>query len=349
MSWVITELHNMPLILCGIFYSVLCIFSLVTGLIYANGKKELNPLELSDKFMEKMSDEEKLKKFTVKMGWVTFVVGIVQGLTALAIFKGYNIFLNWFAIGFTIFSICSVSFKLKGKINAFPIIKLIFYVVILMILLLAGVRNYSATDEAIQYLESSENVKVSKIKEGYFFDGIGEETAMIFFPGARVQCIAYAKLMYKFAENGVDCFLLAEPLNLAFFAVYTPEKIMQKYDYENWYLSGHSLGGVIASVYASDKPEDVTGVIGLASYPLKKLPSNIEYIVFYGSEDNILSLEKFEESKKYLPDASQIYVIEGGNHSGFANYREQKGDGKAKITSNEQQDFVIQKILEYQK
>ena len=238
MNWIISEIHNMPLILCGVFYSLLCIFSIVTGLIYASGRKKLNPLELSDKFMEKLSDNEKIKKFTIKMGWVTFIVGILQGLTALAIFKGYNVFLNLFAIGFTIFSICSVIIKLKGKINFFPIIKLFFYIIILIVLLLNGINNYSATDEAIQYLSSSEKVKVSKIQEGYYFDGPGNETAIIFFPGTRVQYTAYSKLMYKFAENGQDCFLLSVPLNLAFFGVYTPEKIMQKYGYPPKYVNG---------------------------------------------------------------------------------------------------------------
>jgi len=141
MDWIITDIHNLPLIFCGIFYSVLCIFSIVTGLIYASGKRKLNPLELSEKFMEKYKDEEKLKAFTIKMGWVTFVVGIVQGLTAFAIFKGHSIALYIIAVGFTIFSICSVSVKLKGKINAFPIIKFVFYIIILIILLLNTSRG----------------------------------------------------------------------------------------------------------------------------------------------------------------------------------------------------------------
>lgn len=34
------------LCICALFYSVLCVFSIVTGIIYLSGKKELNPLEL---------------------------------------------------------------------------------------------------------------------------------------------------------------------------------------------------------------------------------------------------------------------------------------------------------------
>ena len=72
------------LTLCGLFYALLCVFSIVTGLIYVSGKRKLNPLELSDRFMARLSDPEKLRRFTVKMGWVTFAVGIVQGFTAYA-------------------------------------------------------------------------------------------------------------------------------------------------------------------------------------------------------------------------------------------------------------------------
>ena len=140
MNWVISDYHNWLLILCGLFYSVLCIFSIVTGIIYMSGKRELNPLELSDQFVKKLDTPDKLKAFTKKMGFVTFVVGIVQGLTAFSIFKGHNIVLYCIALGFTIFSVMSVLFKLKGKINAFPLMKLVFYLLILIILLLGSSR-----------------------------------------------------------------------------------------------------------------------------------------------------------------------------------------------------------------
>ena len=128
------------LLLCGIFYAVLCVFSIVTGLMYASGKKKLNPLELSEKFMSRYTDSDKLKRFTIKMGWVTFLVGIVQGITSFAIFHRHNAVLYWIALAFTLFSIASVAWKLKGKINAFPVLKCIAYTAILVVLLLGGAR-----------------------------------------------------------------------------------------------------------------------------------------------------------------------------------------------------------------
>lgn len=126
------------LIASAVFYAVLCVFSIVTGMIYASGKRRLNPLELSDKFMEKLSEPEKLRRFTIRMGFVTFVVGIVQGLTAFAIFRGI-----WFllALGFTLFSVASVCFKLKGKINAFPLLKLAAYLAILTVLIISRIKG----------------------------------------------------------------------------------------------------------------------------------------------------------------------------------------------------------------
>ena len=128
------------LLLCGIFYAVLCVFSIVTGLMYASGKKKLNPLELSEKFMSRYTDSDKLKRFTIKMGWVTFLVGIVQGITSFAILHRHNAVLYCIALAFTLFSIASVAWKLKGKINAFPVLKCIAYTAILVVLLLGGAR-----------------------------------------------------------------------------------------------------------------------------------------------------------------------------------------------------------------
>lgn len=121
---------------CGIFYFILCVFSIVTGILYMSGKRELNPIELSDNILKKLSNTEKKKKFSKKIWFITFLVGIIQGITAYVLLLSTNKNWYYFAIWFTIFSIISVLFKLKWKINTFSIIKLIFYVTILTILII---------------------------------------------------------------------------------------------------------------------------------------------------------------------------------------------------------------------
>lgn len=129
-------MNKVLVIISGIFYSVLCVFSIVTGIIYMSGKRKLNPLELPDKFVKKLENENLTKRFTFDAGLLTFVVGIVQGMTAYSLFVRKSIVNYYIALGFTIFSICSVAFKLKGKINIFPLLKSIAYIAILIVLLL---------------------------------------------------------------------------------------------------------------------------------------------------------------------------------------------------------------------
>lgn len=129
-------MNAVVLIACACFYAVLCVFSLVTGLMYASGKRELNPLELSDTFLQKYQDPIKRKQFTIRMGWVTFAVGIVQGLTSFAIFRAGSVLDYALAVGFTVFSICSVGWKLKGKLSVFSLLKSVAYAAILLVLIL---------------------------------------------------------------------------------------------------------------------------------------------------------------------------------------------------------------------
>ena len=91
--------RSILLIACGAFYALLCVFSIVTGLIYMSGKRKLNPLELPDIFVASLESEDKLKSFTVRMGFVTFVVGLVQGLTSYAFLKAGSAALYWLAMG----------------------------------------------------------------------------------------------------------------------------------------------------------------------------------------------------------------------------------------------------------
>ena len=74
-----------------------------------------------------------------------------------------------------------------------------------------------------------------------------------------------------------------------------------------------------------------------------KLSDDAKVLSIVGSLDGVL--KSYEESKKYLPSNFKEVVIDGGNHSGFANYGEQAGDNKATISQEEQQEITVEAIV----
>ena len=155
---------------------------------------------------------------------------------------------------------------------------------------------------------------------------------------------AYAPLMMELAENGEDAFLVEMPFRFAFFGIDSAERLMEEYDYDNWYLMGHSLGGLAACSFVSEHPDEVAGLIYLASYPSGGPYDGVRMLSIYGSEDECLDREEYEKSRSFWPAGAEELVIEGGNHAQFGSYGEQKGDGKAKISAENQWRITIDEI-----
>jgi hypothetical protein len=132
-------------------------------------------------------------------------------------------------------------------------------------------------------------------------------------------------------------------MNLAIFNIKGADKVFSAFsDIENWYLMGHSLGGAMASQYAEKNYYKISGLILLGAYPLND--AAVDTLVIYGSEDVGLDRDK-------LIGVENQYEIEGGNHSFFGNYGEnrssQKRDGKTTITREKQQNITIEIFMNY--
>lgn len=211
----------------------------------------------------------------------------------------------------------------------------------------AYIRDYYHVTDKEAALADTELVKVTKTDLGYAFDGPGEENALIFYPGAKVEDLAYAELLKRIAAEGVDCYLVHMPLNFAFLGMNKADKIMEKYDHKHWYLAGHSLGGAMAAYYAEKNSEKLDGLIFLAAYSTKDLSnSGLKILSVYGSEDKVLNMEKIEQSRKLMPDEYEEYRIDGGNHANFGDYGKQSGDGEASVSADEQKAVTAEKMIE---
>lgn len=210
------------------------------------------------------------------------------------------------------------------------------------------VNDYYHSNESVEeYLQGNMKVTISELSDGLYLDGPGKDNAIIFYPGAKVEYTAYLPLFYRMAEQGVDCFLTKMPCNFAFLGQNKAEGIMASYEYEHWYLSGHSLGGAMAASWASGHMKELDGLILLAAYPTKELyADSFSVLSVYGSEDGVLNMEKVEDGRKFMPADYTELCIEGGNHAGFGNYGEQKGDKEAQISAEEQQKQTAAAIMQ---
>ena len=232
----------------------------------------------------------------------------------------------------------------------------IFITGLVLIIILGAVAIYlndiyEADDEAIKAYNAEfiENVEVKELKSGVTaYVPSGEiKAGLVFYPGGLVEHTAYEPLLNACAEQGIVCILVKMPQNLAIFGI---NKGVDLPDYfpevEKWYIGGHSLGGSMAAICASDNEDVFDGVVLLAAYSTVDI-SDLKVLSIYGSEDGVLNKNKYNNNKSNLPEDYTEQVINGGNHAYFGMYGQQDGDGTAAISNAEQINQSSQTIVDF--
>lgn len=162
------------------------------------------------------------------------------------------------------------------------------------------------------------------------------DTALIFYPGAKVEAEAYLPLLDQVRKTGVTCILVHMPFNMAIFDADAAQDVIPQFpEIQHWYIGGHSMGGGMASKFASEHPDEVEGLILLGAYIYGDYPEE-NALTIYGS------LNQSVEDK--IDYTENIVEIEGGNHAQFGNYGPQKGDLPATISPQEQQAQAVEAI-----
>ncbi|WP_042221990.1 alpha/beta fold hydrolase [Oceanobacillus manasiensis] len=177
------------------------------------------------------------------------------------------------------------------------------------------------------------------------------DTGIVLYPGAKVEPEAYSYYGKQLAEQG---YLVAIPnlrLNLAILDLNKAEQIMEEHPkLEHWYLAGHSLGGIGATSFAMDNQDVVKAVILLGSYPSDNTDFSdvaMPMLSIYAEHDGLSTPDKINDTKHLLSEQAVMHEIKGGNHAQFGVYGPQKGDEKALISVDEQQDEIMQVITEW--
>lgn len=228
----------------------------------------------------------------------------------------------------------------------------IFAIIILcLILSIGGMGIYlSIFYHAYDYeLETVIDIKEEKLNRTSYTAFIPKEeikAGLIFYPGAKVEDDAYDPLMERMARKGILCILIDMPYNIAFFNSNAAKGISECYpEVDDWYLCGHSLGGVVAENYLMKHEKEYKGMIFLASYGTKDISNtDLKVLSIYGDHDEVVNVDRIKEARSLMPDSYEEKIIEGANHANFGYYGKQKGDGTAEITAEEQWDITANMI-----
>lgn len=234
-------------------------------------------------------------------------------------------------------------------------IQKILIIAVAVLLVLTGVfslyfGNYYYADlEAITaYSLGMGYEKMERLEDGSLvFYPAEYDSALIFYPGAKVEVNAYMTLMARCAQEGVLAVLMPMPFNMAALAKDAAAAIPAEFpEVEHWYMAGHSHGGSVAAMFAAENTSWIDGLILLAAYSTEDV-TTLPVLSIYGSEDGVLNLEKYEQYRPNLPADSEEHILDGGNHACFGVYGEQEGDGTATITNLEQIEMTAKLIADF--
>lgn len=165
------------------------------------------------------------------------------------------------------------------------------------------------------------------------------DTAIIFCPGAKVEAEAYLPLLDQIRQTGVACMLVHMPFRMAIFDADAAEEVIARFpEIQHWYIAGHSMGGAMASKFASDHPDLVDGLILMGAYIYGDYPEE-NTLTIYGSLN--------QSVEDHIDYTENIVEIQGGNHAQFGNYGPQKGDPPATISAEEQQRQTVEAIAAF--
>ncbi len=194
------------------------------------------------------------------------------------------------------------------------------------------------------------------------------KTTLIFYPGGLVDPHSYLKWQNELVANDstLQIITVKMPSNLAVINSTKGAKLFDAYDdMERWIISGHSLGGAMATNMIDKYSEKLEALIYLAAYPaddrIKEYSGSV--LSISAENDGLTTPTDIQNRVSDLPEAyvmnsildfpndvkakTLYYQIQGGNHAQFGNYGEQEDDLEAKISREQQQNEMVELIRNY--
>lgn len=201
---------------------------------------------------------------------------------------------------------------------------------------------FPADQAALDVLVAPQGFRIAESASSITFEPADGDSgvSLTFYPGARVDARAYARILAPIAQAGYEVTIVKPPLGIAIlvFGIDRPA------DTYAWLLGGHSLGGVAASSRAREGGD---GLLLWASFPASDVSdrSHLEVASIYGTADTFTTPEDIADSRPNLPADTEFVSVEGGIHSFFGDYGLQPGDGEPSISREDAQEAIVEASL----
>lgn len=220
---------------------------------------------------------------------------------------------------------------------------------------LAWLRPYAAIEPALAAMQSDSAVTVTE--SATFVElrpndpnGPANSTGVFFQPGALVDARAYAAVLRPLAESGHTVVIAKQPLGIAFLALSAFDNTKAANpEVSQWVMAGHSLGGTVAAMQATEDESHVAGLLFFASYPANDISSTLKVPVesISGTLDGLATPAKIKASRSTLPSDTDFTVIEGASHAQFGDYGPQSGDNTPAISNDEARQQISEAVVEF--
>ena len=214
---------------------------------------------------------------------------------------------------------------------------------------------FRANEEALAAIVSGDNVRVTE-GEWIVFQPNGEEPAIgfILYPGRLCDPRGYAPLMQEIAAAGYLGVIVPMPGNIATNGVDKALDVKAAFPaIKNWAISGHSLGGTAAASFLRRHPDSADALIMYDSYttdaPALSDATQPILSLYANSDLHPKRLQRFKESKQYLPDHVRYQVVNGADHMQFGSFRPEDITefNTATISEKEQRAKIVASTLSF--
>jgi pimeloyl-ACP methyl ester carboxylesterase len=204
--------------------------------------------------------------------------------------------------------------------------------------------------EAVQALESDDQVTVSDQPWLTFTPRQPPDSGFIFYPGGRIDPRGYAPLLKEVAAAGYLVVVPEMPINMAPFDPNVADDIIAAYpEIRRWAIGGHSVGGTMAAQYTNTHREAIAGLAIWASYPASNADlsdANLAVVLIYGTLDPTVNDESVNERRHLLPANTHYVRIDGGDHHQFGSYEIRPEEHHATIDRAAQQEQIVEQTLD---